>query len=323
MKLPRPGVASIVAVGLALLAIGSALTYSRLKPKPVATQLVYGSGRIEADEFRLASEVGGRVLEITAVEGRTVGDGAMLARLDASDLILQAERAAAQVGAATQTAAQIDAQIDLASHHARTAKADLDRYETLARQGWIPSQQLDRARNAYTAASEQVRVLGRQRAEAEAQRLVAAKSLELARYQIAKTKIHSPRAGAVLDRLAEPGEVVAPGQPLAVLADLSTVDLKVFVSERDLGKIRLGAPTRIRIDAFPGRDFPARVAQIDVQAQFTPRDVHMEEERTRTVYGVTLQAANPEGVLKPGMPADAWILWDARAEWPARLQVPE
>ena len=65
------------------------------------------------------------------------------------------------------------------------------------------------------------------------------------------------------------------------------------------------------------------VARIDAQAQFTPRDVHMADERSRTVYGVTVEAANPEGLLKPGMPADAWILWNGKAGWPARLQPPE
>ena len=58
------------------------------------------------------------------------------------------------------------------------------------------------------------------------------------------------------------------------------------------------------------------MAVIDGQAQFTPRDVHMADERSRTVYGVTLAAANPEGLLKPGMPADSWILWDEKSGWP-------
>jgi HlyD family secretion protein len=117
--------------------------------------------------------------------------------------------------------------------------------------------------------------------------------------------------------------VVAPGQAVAVMANLARVKLKVFVSERDLGKLRLGAPVRLRVDAFPGRDFAARVVRVDAQAQFTPRDVHMADERSRTVYGVTVEAPNPEGLLKPGMPADAWILWDLKAGWPARLRAPE
>ena len=188
---------------------------------------------------------------------------------------------------------------------------------------WAPAKRVESARDAYVGAADQVGVLREQRAEAAAQSDAAAKSHALARSQISKTVLRAPIGGAVLERLAEPGEVVAAGQPVAVLADLRRVKLKVFISERDLGKVRLGAPARLRVDAFADRAFPARVAKVDAQAQFTPRDVHVADERSRTVYGVTLEAENPEGLLKPGMPADAWVLWDARAGWPAKLRAPE
>jgi HlyD family secretion protein len=165
--------------------------------------------------------------------------------------------------------------------------------------------------------------LQEQQAKARAEADVAAENLALARSQLNKTRIFAPISGAVLERLVEPGEVLAAGQAVAVVANLSRVRLKLFVSERDLGKVRLGAVARLRVDSFPERFFTAKVARIDAQAQFTPRDIHMEDERSRTVYGVTLEANNPDGLLKPGMPADAWILWDKRAGWPARLTVPE
>jgi HlyD family secretion protein len=199
---------------------------------------------------------------------------------------------------------------------------DLGRNEAMSQAGVISAQTLDRARNTYAAAADQITILRQQRAEADAQAEVAGKTAALARSQTTKTRLAAPITGAVLERLAEPGEVIAAGQPVAVLADLHQVKLKLFVSERDLGKVRLGVPVRLRVDAFPSRDFPARVAKIDAQAQFTPRDVHVADERSRTVYGVTVEALNPEGLLKPGMPADAWILWDAQAAWPAKLNVP-
>lgn len=58
---------------------------------------------------------------------------------------------------------------------------------------------------------------------------------------------------------------------------------------------------------------PDDLAAISQQAEFTPRDVHTKEERTKLVFAPKLAPANPEGVLKPGMPADAKIRWDARA----------
>ncbi|MBB3892934.1 HlyD family secretion protein [Phenylobacterium haematophilum] len=323
MKIQARQATLLVALGLALLVGGSAIAYWRLKPAPAPEQVIYGSGRIEADEVRVGLEVGGRLVENNAVEGATLRAGARVARVEPADVALQAERAASQLAAAAETEAQVVSQIRLAQHHAMTARTDLDRFETLARDGYAPAQRLDVVRNTYQAAADEVAVLKARRAEAAAQAQAAGKALELSRSQLAKTSVGAPITGAVLQRLAEPGEVVAAGQPVAVLADLTRVKLRIFLGERDLGKVRLGAPARIRVDAFPGRDFTARVARVDAQAQFTPRDIHMQDERSRTVYGVTLDAPNPQGVLKPGMPADAWILWDARAAWPARLTAPQ
>lgn len=314
---------SIIALLLIAVVGASAYVYWRLQPEPQPTQIVYGSGRIEADEVRIAPEVPGRLVELRRREGEVVHAGELVARIDPIDFELQAGQASAQLTAARRSASQIDAQTHLARHHAETSRTDLARYETLRGQGWVTVQQLDVRRNAYMAAADQVSVLGQQRAQADAQSDVAARSLALARERLGRTRIYSPLSGRVLERLAEPGEVVAAGQPVVVVANLGRVRLKLFVSEADLGRLRLGAPVRIRVDAFPDRTFDARVAQVDAQAQFTPRDVHMKDERARTVYGVTLEAANPQGLLKPGMPADAWILWDAARGWPANLMVPE
>jgi HlyD family secretion protein len=323
VKIPARQVTLLVALGLVLIAGGSAFVYWRLKPPPAPPQVIYGSGRIEADEIRVGLELPGRLLENRAVEGATLTLGAPLAAIDPTDVQLQADRAAAQSSAALQTEAQVVSQIGLAQHHAVTARTDLSRYEALAREGYAPAQRLDVVRNAYQAAADQVGLLQARRLEAAAQAEAASKAFALSRSQIGKTRIAAPITGAVLERLAEPGEVLAAGQPVAVLADLSRVKLRVFVGERDLGKIRLGSAVRLRVDAFPQRNFVARVARIDAQAQFTPRDIHMQDERSRTVYGVTLEASNPEALLKPGMPADAWILWDRGAGWPTRLSVPE
>ena len=313
----------IIALVLVLIVGASAFAYFRLQPEPAPGQLVYGSGRIEADEVRVAPEVPGRLVEHRPREGDAVRAGELIASLDPVDYVLQADQAAAQRTASLRSASQIDTQIHLARHHADTAQRDLRRYETLRRDGWVTIQQLDLRRNAYMAAADQVSVLHQQRAQADAQADIATRSLALARERLGRTRLRAPLSGRVLERLAEPGEVVAAGQPVAVIANLSRVRLKLFVSEADLGRLRLGAPARIRVDAFPDRSFEARLARVDAQAQFTPRDVHMRDERVRTVYGVTLEAENPDGLLKPGMPADAWILWDLARGWPARLDVPE
>lgn len=313
----------LIAAVLLLIAAASAFVYFRMQPQPSPEQLVYGSGRIETYEVRVAPEVPGRLVENRVREGQTVGQGELIARIDPADFDLQTRQAEAERKASRFAAKQFDAQIHLAKHHAATARTELARYETLRRQGWVTIPQLDLRRNTYQEAVDRLSVLRQQRAQADARTEVASRTLGLARQRLGRTVIRSPLSGAVLERLAEPGEVIALGQPIAILSDMQKVRLKIFISEKDLGKIRLGSAARIRVDAFPSRDFPAKVAQVDAQAQFTPRDVHMADERARTVYGITLEAENPQGLLKPGMPADAWILWLEKAGWPDRLMVPE
>ena len=91
------------------------------------------------------------------------------------------------------------------------------------------------------------------------------------------------------------------------------MDLKVYVPEPDIAKLRLGDLAEIFVDAFPGRSFTARISRISDQAEFTPKNVETTEERLKLVFGVReLALINPEGVLKPGMPADSIIHWQSQ-----------
>jgi HlyD family secretion protein len=110
-----------------------------------------------------------------------------------------------------------------------------------------------------------------------------------------------------LARLGDPGVLGAAGRPLATLVNLEELYVRVYVAERDVGRIALGAPARVTVDAYPGQQFAGAVSEIAQQAEFTPKEVHMKDEREKLVYGVKLRLENPQGRLKPGMPADARI----------------
>ncbi len=113
------------------------------------------------------------------------------------------------------------------------------------------------------------------------------------------------RAGLVTQVVVHRGEVALPGTPLMEIADLREVTLTVYVSTPDLGRVRLGQAVQVSVDSFPGRVFEGRVTRIADQAEFTPKTVQTQEERVNTVFAVEISLANPDGALKPGMPADA------------------
>jgi HlyD family secretion protein len=143
-----------------------------------------------------------------------------------------------------------------------------------------------------------------QLAVAQAQVEVAQGALDVLQTQIAKLVITSPINGVVDTRSAEPGEVMVPGAPLFTLIKEDDLTITVYIPENRYGTILLGQSARVSVDSFPSEIFDAKVIRIADQAEFTPRNVQTEEGRSTTVYAVDLAVSNPQGKLKPGMPAD-------------------
>jgi HlyD family secretion protein len=78
----------------------------------------------------------------------------------------------------------------------------------------------------------------------------------------------------------------------------------VYLPEDSYGQVKLGQVARVTVDSYTGTTFPASVVHIADQAEFTPRNVQTVEGRRTTVYAIKLDVPNPDGKLKPGMPAD-------------------
>jgi HlyD family secretion protein len=129
-------------------------------------------------------------------------------------------------------------------------------------------------------------------------------NLALLEAQLAKLEVKAPLAGVVLTRNIEPGEYVAPGAAALTVGQLSELTITVYVPEDRYGQIHLGQGARVSVDSFPEQEFAAQVTYISDQAEFTPRNVQTVEGRSSTVYAIKLSVSDPQGQLKPGMPAD-------------------
>jgi HlyD family secretion protein len=143
-----------------------------------------------------------------------------------------------------------------------------------------------------------------QLAVAQAQVEVAQGALNVIQEQLTKLVISAPINAIVDTRSAEPGEVMVPGAPLFTLVKLDDLKITVYIPEDRYGTINLGQTARVTVDSFPGESFEAKVIRIADQAEFTPRNVQTETGRRTTVFAVDLSVTNPQGKLKPGMPAD-------------------
>lgn len=289
------------------------------------------SGTIEADEVRVASLVGGQVLEVLAREGEHVEQSQVLLRFDPADIDLQAEQARAvlrlaqaqsslaHAGARSEDIAAARELVKQAEAGEAAALADLDRAQQLVGGGGVTDKQAEDAQTRYDVMVSQRRAAKQQydkalrgaRPEeiemAEAGVAQAEAAVALAEKKLRDCEVVAPSSGTVVHRLAEPGEVAGPGATLFVLQQLDTVRLTVFVPESELGRVRLGDPVSVSIDSHPDRSFTGRVSRIRDEAEFTPKNVQTKDERVKLVFGVEVELPNPEGYLKPGLPADARI----------------
>ncbi len=138
-----------------------------------------------------------------------------------------------------------------------------------------------------------------ERAAAQAQA-----ELDLLDLQIEKLNVYAPAAGRVTGRLVEPGEVVNAGMPVLTLGYLDGLTITVYLPEDQYGQVQVGAAAAVEVDSFPAVVFEAQVLRIADRAEFTPRNVQTQEGRRSTVFAVELSVTDPDGHLKPGMPAD-------------------
>ncbi|MDY6862607.1 MAG: efflux RND transporter periplasmic adaptor subunit [Thermodesulfobacteriota bacterium] len=129
------------------------------------------------------------------------------------------------------------------------------------------------------------------------------------------TLVYSPVEGTVTDKMIELGENVVLGTPLAIIVDMTQLYVKTYVEQVDIGKVKLNDPCRIYVDSFPNRYFEGKVILVAPKAEFTPRDIQMDDHRSNMVYKIKVGINNPEGILKPGMPADVDLKWDDVQSW--------
>lgn len=141
-------------------------------------------------------------------------------------------------------------------------------------------------------------------AVAQAQVDAAQAAYDLLEIQRSLSEIKAPMDGTILYRLIEPGELAVAGSPVITLAQLDQLKITVYLPEDRYGIVNVGDEVEVQVDSFPEIIFQAEVVRIADQAEYTPRNVQTQEERQNTVYAVILAVKDPDGKLKPGMPAD-------------------
>lgn len=135
----------------------------------------------------------------------------------------------------------------------------------------------------------------------------AKQSVSSIKDELDKTIIKSPIDGVINTLFYKVGELVTAGKPIAEAFDQNNIEVKVYVSELNIGHIKVGQDAVLYVDSVSNKGFKGKVIKISDEAEFTPKNIQTREERVNTVYEVKIKVLNPEGIIKAGMPIDAHI----------------
>jgi len=221
-----------------------------MMPSSGLTASGYVVARVRAT---VAAEVTGRVIEVRIEEGQTVRAGQVLALLDGS---LARVEAASAVARANSTQAGVRA----AEAQLGEAERDLVRSRSLATAGYVSPASLQSTTSRVSVAAAQLDLT-------RAQHIAAKSDVNRATTQLARYEIRAPFSGVVIDKAAQPGEIISPLSAgggftrtgICTIVDMDSLEIEVDVNEAYVGRVSAGQKVEAVLDAYPGATFPARV----------------------------------------------------------------
>jgi len=291
----------------------------------VPAGIAYGNGRLEADPIDISTKFAGRVLELRVDEGAVVKAGEVLAVMDTRDIEASLNKARAQVERAEKAVNEAVANVDHARSVVTFARQEMERSQKLVEKGWT-------TRETYDQRHQQLEAAVAAEIAAQARTTQAEHALEAARQDvqyynvtIADNTLRAPRDGRIEYRISNVGEVLPAGGKVFTMLDTSYVYMDVYLPTMEASRIKIGADARILLDAFPDRSVPASVSYIADKAQFTPKMVETHTEREKLMFRVRVRvnadlARAHADAVRSGLPGVAYVKFDPKVAWPARLQ---
>lgn len=264
------------------------------------------SGTFEATEVIISSEVTGTLQELGVQEGDVLEKGQPLGWIDTTQLHLKKKQLLAQIDAILARRPDIATQLASFRVQLETAERERDRVEKLYRAEAATQKQLDDA-NAQVAVVRRQMQAHRSALDVSSQSLVSetlplSAQIEQLDDQLNRSRVVNPMQGTVLTRYAEAHELVTVGRPLYKIADVSTLELRAYITGDQLALAKLKQPVQVYVDDGSGgyREYPGTITWISSKAEFTPKTIQTKDERADLVYAIKVGVKN-DGYLKIGM----------------------
>jgi HlyD family secretion protein len=264
-------------------------------------------GNFEATEVIVSAETNGRILQYEPSEGSQVRMGDEIALIDTTLINLQKAEIEAGMKSTRTRIASINAQNDILNQQIQNLNVNVERTANMLKSDAATAKQMDDLTGQIAVIEKQIAANNIQKASIAAELNVSESRKATITEQISRCVVKSPIDGTLLEKYAEAGEITAAGKPLARLADLSVMRLKVYVSGSQVANIKTGQQCTVRIDNGEKgySSFSGTISYISGKAEFTPKIIQTKEERVTLVYAVLIDVKNETGIMKSGMPGEA------------------
>ncbi len=264
-----------------------------------------GYGIFETDAVIVASEVQGKLLQLTVERGMYSEAGSIAALIDTMQVKLKLDQIEAQKKAVMAGRNSVEAQIAVYQEQKKNIGNNLKRINAMFAEGAATQKQLDDLTGEMNVADRQIASIRTKflqiNSELEVLEAQRASTID----QLQRCSVTAPVSGIVLETYIEKGELATPGKALFKLAPLEELTLKVYVSGAQLPQLKLGQKVQVLVDKSEkeNQPFEGTVTWISPQAEFTPKIIQTKEERVKLVYAVKVAVKN-DGTLKIGMPGE-------------------
>ncbi len=266
-----------------------------------------GYGNFEATEITISAENSGKLVQFTVEEGNILKKGEHIGLIDTIQLNLIKEQLLVSKNTIISKSKGVLSQINVLKAQLKTATVSKNRIENLLKENAATQKQLDDIDGQIDVINQQIRSVEIKNAPVVNELKSVDVQLKQVEDQLQKSIITNPVNGTVLVKYAEPNEITSFGKPLYKIADLSTMQLRVYVSETQLSGVKIGQEVTVKIDGSETmKNFAGSISWIASEAEFTPKIIQTKEERVNLVYAVKVDVIN-DGSLKIGMPAEMWI----------------
>ncbi|EIA08475.1 HlyD family secretion protein [Flavobacterium frigoris] len=266
-----------------------------------------GYGNFEAPEITISAEANGKLTSFPIEEGAILEPNTQVGLVDTIQLYLNKQQLIASRNTIFSKSKNVLSQDQVLQEQLKTTLIEKKRIENMFAENAATKRQVDEVTGKVNVLKEQIKSVGTQNAPITNEAKSIDVQIEKIEDQISKSKIINPIKGTVLAKYAEPNEITAFGKPLYKIADISEMTLRVYVSETQLPKIKIGQNVTVKIDSGTKMtNYTGTISWISSSAEFTPKIIQTKEERVNLVYAVKVKVKN-DGSLKIGMPAEMWI----------------